>query len=351
MSNLLPGSLKDSNTFGLDCRCRGYARFTDLPTLRSLLREAESPMLILGGGSNLLLPETLQATVLHNAIPGIAILGRSEGSVIVQAGAGASWHDLVAWAVAQELGGLENLALIPGTVGAAPIQNIGAYGAELQDVFLHLEAIHRTSGEIRRFDRDECAFGYRDSLFKREERDQWVILNVAFRLAAKPVLRLDYGDIRQVLQERGVDRPGIRDVFDAVVHIRRSKLPDPSILGNAGSFFKNPVITAGQLQGLRERWPDLPAWPQDAGRYKIPAAWLIDRAGWKGHRAGDCGVHDRQALVLVNHGGATADDLIALARAISRDVYLRYGVRLENEVNILDEWARPIPLEGGDSPV
>lgn len=351
MSNLPPRSLRDANTFGLECHCRGYARFTDAPSLRLLLQAAESPVLILGGGSNLLLPEVLHADVLHNAIPGIVILDHQEDSVIVEAGAGESWHGLVTWAVEQGLGGLENLALIPGTVGAAPIQNIGAYGVELQDVFLHLEAMHRASGEIRRFDRQECAFGYRDSLFKQGERDQWVILRVAFRLSTSPALRLDYGDIRQVLQEKAVARPGIRDVFEAVVHIRRSKLPDPGHLGNAGSFFKNPVISEARLAELRAIWPDLPAWPQEGGGAKIPAAWLIDRAGWKGHRRGACGVHDRQALVLVNYGGARPQELIDLARDIVRDIRLQYGVHLENEVNMLDEMARPLSADDPDSMV
>jgi UDP-N-acetylmuramate dehydrogenase len=345
MPSLNPKSLRADNTFGLDCTCRDYASFRDRDTLRELLLRSDHPLLILGGGSNLLLPPNLQATVLHNAIPGIMAEAMPDGAVRVTAGAGESWHHLVTWAVHRELSGLENLALIPGTVGAAPIQNIGAYGVELGDLFEYLEAMDRETGTIRRFDRQECAFGYRDSVFKQDQRDRWVILQVSLRLHTRSELRLDYGDIRGVLEEMGRRQPCIRDVYEAVIRIRRAKLPDPACLGNAGSFFKNPVLGPDQLARLLERGPGIPCFPLPDGRFKLPAAWLIDRAGWKGHRRGACGVHEHQALVLVNYGGACAADIVGLARDIVADIRKRYGVDLENEVNILDEQARTLHLD------
>jgi UDP-N-acetylmuramate dehydrogenase len=328
-------SLRLFNTFGVDCIARGYASFADEDTLRALLREAEPTPLILGGGSNMLLPERLERHVLHNQIRGMATLSATAGEVTVQVGAGMSWHDLVTWAVEQGLGGIENLALIPGTVGAAPMQNIGAYGVELEETFAWLEAIDTDTGVLRRFDHAECAFGYRQSVFKSELRDRYVITSVALTLKKQPRLRLDYGDIRASLAEEGVVHPGLKDVYDAVIRIRRSKLPDPSVLGNAGSFFKNPVIPRSQWAALKATWPGLPGWPQGDAGVKVPAGWLIDQAGWKGFRRGDCGVHARQALVLVNYGAASGAEILALAEEIAADIHRRYGIRLEKEVNVL----------------
>ncbi|MCF8238465.1 MAG: UDP-N-acetylmuramate dehydrogenase [Saprospiraceae bacterium] len=329
-------SLQSYNTFGVASVCRAFATFDNVESLRALLHQADAPVFILGGGSNVLLPDQFDRWVLHNRIGGIAIIHTSGNAVTVRAGGGVVWHDLVTWAVEQGLGGLENLALIPGTVGASPIQNIGAYGVELVDHFQQLTAYHRANGAIRTFDQDECGFGYRDSIFKRDQKDQWVILTVDFLLNRQPELRLDYGAIRDVLSEAHVQTPGIGDVYRAVVQIRRSKLPDPAQIGNAGSFFKNPVIPTEAFQRLQARFPDIPGYPVDDSDTKIPAGWLIDQAGWKGVRRGPCGVHDRQALVLVNHGGATARQICALAEEIQADIQQQYGVDLVQEVNILE---------------
>lgn len=327
--------LKALNTFGVRATCADYGTFSNATELRDSLRDAELPVFILGGGSNILLPDHLDQLVLHNRIMGIQVVSTQGDHVIVRAGGGVIWHELVTWTVNQGLGGLENLALIPGTTGASPIQNIGAYGVELTDCFVQLTALHRSSQTIRIFDHAECGFGYRDSYFKREGRDQWVILDVDLCLSRHPELHLDYGTIREVLQNRQIDQPGIHDVYDAVVSIRQSKLPDPAVIGNAGSFFKNPVIAGEDFLSLKTRYPELPGYPVEEGRVKVPAGWLIDQAGWKGVRHGDAGVHDRQALVLVNHGQATSQEIRALAHDIMADIRSRFGIVLEQEVNIL----------------
>ena len=328
-------SLQHLNTFGIASICRGYAPFTDSQSLKALFNQADAPVFILGGGSNILLPDEIDRLVFHNQISGIRILKELGKTVTIRTGGGVIWHELVTWAVDNGLGGLENLALIPGTVGAAPIQNIGAYGVELTDRFVQLSAYHKSTGQIRVFDHEECAFGYRDSIFKQGERDQWVILEVDLQLSSNPTLVLDYGAIREELQIAKVTTPGIRDVLETVVRIRQSKLPDPAMIGNAGSFFKNPVMSSIDYHLLKERYPDIPGYPMDEHQTKVPAGWLIDRAGWKGQRRGACGVHDRQALVLVNHGGATATQIRALADEIMADIQSRYGILLEQVVNIL----------------
>lgn len=335
MSQLHPESLRPFNTFGLECQARRYVPFEEADALRRWLAEADGPVFILGGGSNLLLPGKLEATVLHNRIPGKKVIRTEREEVMVRAGGGERWHDLVTWAVDQGLGGIENLALIPGTVGAAPIQNIGAYGVELTQVFHQLEAMDRSNGQIRRFDREECRFGYRDSIFKQEEKDRWVILNVTLRLSRRPQLQLDYGDIRKELAAAGIGSPEIRDVCEAVIRIRQSKLPDPAHIGNAGSFFKNPVVPSVLLDNLRDAWGDIPHYPAGEGQVKLPAAWLIEKAGWKGTRRERCGVHEKQALVLVNYGGATQQEILALARDIRQDVRQKFGVLLVPEVNVI----------------
>lgn len=335
MSIFAGNSLRHLNTFGLECTCRELLVFRDEQELTSLIARVKGPVMLLGGGSNLLLPKYLDRTVLKNEILGIEAVGGDDDEVLVRSGGGESWHDLVLWAVDHGFGGLENLALIPGTVGAAPVQNIGAYGVELKDVMDHLEAVSLKDGTKRRFSADECAFGYRDSVFKREEKGHWAIVRVVFRLQRRPVLSLSYGDIAKVLQEKGIDKPGIRDVCEAVIAIRQSKLPDPAVIGNAGSFFKNPVISKAVLELLQGNWPDIPWYPQTDGSVKIPAGWLIERAGWKGHRRASCGVHEKQALVLVNHGKSTSEELVELADDIRRDIRERFGVDLEPEVNIL----------------
>ena len=331
-------SLRALNTFGIDARARMLWRLeheADLPaTLAALRDDPAGPPLVLGGGSNLLITGDIERPSLQVALRGLRAWGGGvpgDGdAAIVEAAAGESWDGLVRWTLAQGLGGLENLALIPGTVGAAPIQNIGAYGVELEDCFESLDAVSLTDGAARRFDAADCAFGYRDSLFKRPEGAHWLVTAVRFRLSRRPTLRLDYGDIREALRGAGIDAPTPTDVADAVSAIRRRRLPDPAVLGNAGSFFKNPLVDAGQAAALQAAEPGLPAWPA-GDRVKLSAAWMIDRCGWKGRREGDAGVHAAHALVLVNHGNATGAELLALARQVRDAVAARFGVALEPE--------------------
>lgn len=329
-------SLKAFNTFAVAVRAAHYAEAHSEAEVRealALARDRGWPLLPIGGGSNLLLTRDQDALVLRMALRGRRILADDGEAVVVEAEAGEPWHPFVLWTLEQGLCGLENLSLIPGTVGAAPMQNIGAYGVEIKDRFAGLTALDRQSGELREFDLEDCQFAYRDSLFKRQS-GRWLILRVRFRLQRTPALRLDYGPLRQYLAAQGCAAPTPLDVSRAVCAIRSEKLPDPAVLDNAGSFFKNPLVPAEQAQCLRERHPGLVAYPAEAGQVKLAAGWLIDQAGWKGFRDGDAGVHDRQALVLVNHGQASGAELLALARRIQADIAARFGVALEIEPNV-----------------
>ncbi|MCY1394454.1 UDP-N-acetylenolpyruvoylglucosamine reductase [compost metagenome] len=329
-------SLKHYNTFAIDVDAHWFAEAHSDDDVRQALAYAAQqaiPLLVIGGGSNLLLTDDVQALVLRMASRGIRVLSDDGVRVIVEAEAGEPWHPFVQWSLEHGLAGLENLSLIPGTVGAAPMQNIGAYGVEIKDVFSGLTALDRHSGELREFDLEQCAFGYRDSLFKREP-GRWVILRVRFALDRQAHLHLDYGPVRQRLTEQGIDQATPRDVSQAICSIRREKLPDPAELGNAGSFFKNPVIAAALAAQIKREHPGLVAYPQADGQVKLAAGWLIEQAGWKGHRDGDAGVHRMQALVLVNYGDATGGQLHALAQRIQADIFARFGVHLEMEPNL-----------------
>ena len=327
-------SLRTLNTFGLEARAERYYRATSVASVKRALA-LEQPALVLGGGSNVLFTRDVDGLVLHVDIRGRRELSRAGNELIVEAGAGENWHAFVRYTLDRGLGGLENLSLIPGSVGATPVQNIGAYGVEIRDHFDSLRAVDRETLAEVEFDAEACAFGYRDSSFKRQWRDRYLITHVRFRLTtADHALRLDYGDIRGALERSGA-APSIAAISDAVVAIRRSKLPDPAEIGNGGSFFKNPELSADDFAALRARRPDVKSYPLPDGRVKVPAAWLIDQAGWKGHRRGAIGVHDRQALVLVNHGGGRGGDLWALAQEIQADVERKFGVRLEPEVNVV----------------
>lgn len=331
-------SLRAMNTFGLDARAALYFRIEHVEQLRSLWKTNLLPLaspLVLGGGSNIVFRRDYHGLVLHNGLKETRLLSDDGRFVRIRFGAGESWHDCVKYAVAQGWGGIENLSLIPGTIGAAPIQNIGAYGAELKDVFESLEAFDLQTGRIIVFDNEACAFGYRDSYFKREGKGRYCIVSVTLKLARQPELNLLYGDIQTTLSEMGIERPGVQDVSAAVIRIRRSKLPDPSELGNCGSFFKNPLIPRSQFEALQAEYPDIRSFPAEGDRVKIPAAWLIEKDGWKGKRIGDTGSHARQALVLVNYGGATGEEVAALADQIAASVQEHFGVTLEKEVNIL----------------
>lgn len=330
-------SLKPFNTFGVDVCAQLFAEAHDEAQVRealALAAQRELPLLVIGGGSNLLLTKDVEALVLRMASLGRRILSADDNRVVVEAEAGEPWHPFVQWTLEQGLAGLENLSLIPGTVGAAPMQNIGAYGVELKDMFAGLTALDRETGEVRDFALEDCAFGYRDSLFKQQP-GRWLILRVRFVLQRNSTLHLDYGPIRQRLAAQGIQVPTAQDVSRAVCDIRREKLPDPARLGNAGSFFKNPLVAASLAKRLRAVHPDLVAYPAADGQVKLAAGWLIERAGWKGFRDGDAGVHERQALVLVNHGQATGSQLLGLARRIQADITEKFGVTLEIEPSVL----------------
>lgn len=329
-------SLKPYNTFGVEVTARWFAQAHDDAEVRAGIAAAAEkglPLMVIGGGSNLLLTRDVEALVLRMASRGVRVVSDDGERVVVEAQAGEVWDDFVRWTLAQGLGGLENLSLIPGTVGAAPMQNIGAYGVEIKDVFAGLTALDRQTGELHEFGLEDCAFAYRDSRFKREP-GRWLILRVRFALSRAAKLHLDYGPVRQRLAEEGVTAPTPADVSRVICAIRREKLPDPAVLGNAGSFFKNPVVSAGRADVLRQHYSDLVAYPQGDGQMKLAAGWLIDKAGWKGFREGAAGVHAQQALVLVNYGGATGAQLHALAERIRDDIQQRFGVELEMEPNL-----------------
>ncbi|MGB4072946.1 UDP-N-acetylmuramate dehydrogenase [Pseudomonas sp.] len=330
-------SLKPYNSFAVEAQASHFAEAQDDQQVEQALAYAQAqklPLLLLGGGSNLLLTADVDALVLRMASRGIRLLSDDGERVVIEAEAGEPWHPFVQWTLAQGFAGLENLSLIPGTVGAAPVQNIGAYGVELKDLFAGLTALDRNSGELREFSLADCAFAYRDSLFKREN-GRWVILRVRFALSRTAALHLDYGPVRQRLTEQGIAAPTASDVSAAICAIRSEKLPDPAELGNAGSFFKNPLVSAELAQRLRTEHADLVSYPQANGQVKLAAGWLIERAGWKGFREGDAGVHRLQALVLVNYGSASGAQLLALAQRIQADIAERFAVVLEIEPNVL----------------
>jgi UDP-N-acetylmuramate dehydrogenase len=326
--------LQPFNTFGLPARARRYLRVTSVPELAAACADpglAALPRLVLGGGSNVLFTRDFDGLVLHMALSGREVLGTHDGCTLVRAQAGENWHEFVAWTLEQGLGGLENLSLIPGTVGAAPIQNIGAYGAEIKDVFHSLTVYDTARGELRTMDANACRFGYRDSVFKHPQGASLVVVDVTFALpqAWRPNLR--YAELADEVARSGSAAPTPQGIGAAVVAIRRRKLPDPAIIGNAGSFFKNPVVSAEHCARLLAAFPALVHHAQPDGSEKLAAGWLIDQCGWKGRSMGAAGVYPKQALVLVNNGGATGADVVRLAQAIRADVHERYGVTLEPE--------------------
>ncbi|PLZ03248.1 UDP-N-acetylenolpyruvoylglucosamine reductase [Burkholderia sp. WAC0059] len=327
--------LRAHNTFGFDVRARLACRLETEVDLRAAVRDPRARgqrTLVLGGGSNVVLTRDFDGLVLLVALRGRRLAREDEHAWYVEAAAGENWHDFVAWTLEQHMPGLENLALIPGTVGAAPVQNIGAYGLEMAERCASVRAVELASGKVTEFDAADCGFDYRDSVFKREGSGRFAITSVTFRLPKRWTPRAGYADLARELEARGfADTPDARAVFDAVVAVRRAKLPDPVQLGNAGSFFKNPVVDALQFDALLAREPQIVSYPQADGRVKLAAGWLIDRCGWKGRALRAAAVHDRQALVLVNRGGATGADVLELAQAIRSDVRTRFGVELEQE--------------------
>ncbi|MFM7079542.1 MAG: UDP-N-acetylmuramate dehydrogenase [Bacteroidota bacterium] len=330
--------LKALNTFGMDVVASKYAAFDNPDRLLALLeahKQNPSQLLILGGGSNILFTRDFDGLVLKSEIQGIEVVDDNGSEVLVKVGSGVVWHRLVEWCIDHGFGGIENLSLIPGTTGAAPIQNIGAYGVELKDVFHSLECIHIDSGTYAVFQSADCMFGYRDSIFKRSLKGKVVIVSVTLKLTRNRQVNVSYGAITQELQKMGVHAPGIREVSEAVCAIRRSKLPDPAVIGNAGSFFKNPEVSEATYEELKKDHPALIAYPFGAHTYKLAAGWLIEQCGWKGKVVGHTGAHKDQALVLVNYGGASGEEVLRLSEDIRASVRSGFGVEIEPEVNII----------------
>lgn len=329
--------LKHFNTFGIDAVALNFVEIDNPQKVIDCIQAGvfTQKHLILGGGSNILLEGDFPGTVVKNNLKGITMLNEDADYVWVKAAGGETWHDLVLFAVSHNWGGIENMSLIPGTVGAAPIQNIGAYGVELVDVFEELEAINLTTGEIAHFNKTECHFGYRTSIFKTTAKGQFFITSVTLRLSKLPQIKMSYGAIQDVLKEKGIHAPTISDISAAVIAIRSSKLPDPKVLGNAGSFFKNPEIVRAQFEALKLQYPEMPGYPAQHGLTKVPAGWLIEQCGWKGKRVGNTGAHVNQALVLVNYGNATGKEIMDLAAAIQNSVMEKFGIAISPEVNLI----------------
>ena len=331
-------SLKPYNTFDLDVSAQKFAQFQSLEQLEELRLTDDFkflPRLILGGGSNVLFTSDFPGLVLKNELHGIECIQQLPDGFIIKAGAGENWHQFVLTTLENGWYGLENLSLIPGNVGASPMQNIGAYGVEIKDVFHNLEAFHLPSGEVHIFDKADCKFGYRESVFKRELKDQYVIISVSFKLKKNSDLLVSYGSIQQELEKRHISHVTARDISNAVIAIRSAKLPDPKVLGNAGSFFKNPLIPKEHYQRLLKTYPQMPGYESGNNMMKVPAGWLIETLGWKGKVAGNAGMHKNQALVLVNYGRATGRELYDLSTAVINSVKETFDIELEREVNII----------------
>lgn len=329
-------SLSSYNTFGIQVSSEFFLHARSLDEVKEGLSfSKDKKILVLGGGSNLLLLNDFKGLTLHIDLKGIEKLGEDDAYIYVKAWAGENWHQFVLYCITQNLGGVENLSLIPGNVGAGPMQNIGAYGVEMKDVFYELEALHRNDLTLHKFSNHDCEFGYRSSIFKTHAKDEFIILNVTFRFKKEHVLNTSYGAIEEKLVGMGITDPDIKDVSDAVIAIRSSKLPDPKQIGNAGSFFKNPVISFDLFNELKQTYPDISAYPQADGTVKVAAGWLIEKAGWKGKRFDNYGVHKDQALVLVNYGGAQGHDIFNLSEKILVDIQSKFNITLEREVNII----------------
>lgn len=327
-------SLKPFNTFGMDVSALAYMDVNTVDDLVRVYGDADLmalPRLIIGGGSNLLLTGHFKGLVMHMGIKGIHLEKEDDEYTYLRAAAGERWHDLVLWTLEKGFGGLENLSWIPGTVGAAPVQNIGAYGVEMQDCFLSLRAFDFESGNIVELNKADCQFAYRNSIFKNAMKDRMAIVDVTFALPKNWRPNKEYAEVEKELAERKIVNPSPAEIGRTIMQIRQRKLPDPTVLGNAGSFFKNPTVSAEKLFRLKSEYPDIPAYGQPDGGYRIAAGWLIDRCGWKGRRIGDAGVCEKQALVLVNYGNATGKEILALANAIKKDVFDRFSIRLEPE--------------------
>ncbi|HXB13303.1 MAG TPA: UDP-N-acetylmuramate dehydrogenase [Bacteroidia bacterium] len=331
--------LQELTTFHAKVSAKYFTEFNSAAELKEILSSPQikdKPYMILGGGSNVLFTGDYNGIIIRNAIKGFSIIGEDQESVYIRANAGEKWHDFVMYCVNNNYGGIENLSLIPGTVGAGPIQNIGAYGVELKDVLHEVEAMHVKTFELRKFTNAECKFGYRESVFKHEEKGNYIILSVTFRLVKNSgKVNVSYGSLNKELEDAGITNPTIKDVSNTVIKIRSSKLPDPAKIGNAGSFFKNPIIDNSLFDKIKSQYSDIAFFPAHQGHTKLAAGWLIEHCGWKGKRIGDAGVHKDQALVLVNYGNATGKEIYDLSTQVIASVKEKFGVELEREVNMI----------------
>ena len=330
-------SLKKYNTFGIEAKANQFIEIQSEDELVEVLKNhPNEPKFILGGGSNMLLTQDIDALVIHINIKGKNIIKENENYVWVEGKAGENWHEFVLWNIEQNFGGLENMSLIPGNVGTTPVQNIGAYGAEIKDTFVSCNTIQISNQENRTFYKEECNFGYRESIFKQEEKDKYIITSVIFKLTKKDhKINTSYGDIIKELEDRNCNNPGLKDVSNAIIAIRRRKLPDPKELGNSGSFFKNPIIPKTHFIKIQEKHPEMPHYVISDTEVKVPAGWLIENAGYKGKRFGDAGIHKNQALVLVNYGNATGKEIVEVSKNIQNSIKELFDISIEAEVNII----------------
>lgn len=326
------------NTFGVDVKAK---YFTSINTINELIELTKTnvfkdlELLILGGGSNILFTKDFDGLVILNNIKGKKIIDQNQQSIFLKIGAGENWHELVMYCVDKRWGGIENLSLIPGNTGTAPMQNIGAYGVEIKETFIELEALEISSGKIVKFNNSDCEFGYRESVFKNKMKNQYIILNITLELKKNPVLNINYGDVKAILESQNIKDPTIKEVSNAIISIRQSKLPDPKKIGNSGSFFKNPIVSLNQLELIKKKYPNVVNYEINENEFKIAAGWLIERAGWKGKKFNNYGVHKKQALVLVNYGLANGMEIFELSEKIILDIKDKFGITLEREVNII----------------
>jgi UDP-N-acetylmuramate dehydrogenase len=330
-------SLKNYNTFGIEAKAKQFIAVHNLNELQTILENHKADKkFILGGGSNMLLTQDIDALVIHVDLKGKKIIKEDENFVWVESQAGETWHEFVLWTIDQNFGGLENMSLIPGNVGTTPVQNIGAYGTEIKDTFVSCDAMNIKTQEIKTFTNEECKFGYRESIFKQEVKNQYIITSVVFKLTkSNHKINIDYGDIKAELAKNNVEIPTIKDVSNAVIAIRNTKLPNPKELGNSGSFFKNPVISKEDFLKVQQKFPEVKHFEVSPNEVKVPAGWLIENAGLKGYRKDDAGVHKNQALVLVNYGNASGQDILNLSKYVQKTVFDKYGIAIEAEVNVI----------------
>jgi len=328
-------SLKNYNTFGIDVTAKRFISIDSVYQLQELLK-VEKDIFLISGGSNMLLTKDIEKLAVHIDIKGISIDHENENEVFLTVNAGENWHEFVLWCVDNNYGGLENLSLIPGNVGTCPIQNIGAYGVEVKDTITKVETLHIETGKLVQFSNEECKFGYRNSIFKNEVKGNYIITSVSFKLTKQNHnFNTSYGAIETELTSKNITKPNLKNISDAVIAIRKSKLPDPKEIGNSGSFFKNPVITKAHFLTLQKTYPEIPSYIVSENQVKVPAGWLIEKAGFKGKRFGDFGVHKKQALVLVNYNNATGKDIYNLAETIQKEIKSKFDIKLEIEVNVI----------------